>query len=186
MQTVRNGTADVVNPRDLTKQISAKLNAITEFLSGPSPVSACPVGDAQNVRSRCYDVIASRLGVLLLVVVVTFGRRRESVCLNIPRRAIRLDPEICADVMSLQPEFTRFMVFYGINTFPGVTLITAIYSRQTPPYVTKHLDVSLTQLYTFIKWLRGRVSDSLQFTQLYKRVPDYRQWWICVRAAFAH
>ena len=25
-----------------------------------------------------------------------------------------------------------------------------------------------------------------QFTQLYKWVPDYRHWWMCVRAAFAH
>ena len=29
-------------------------------------------------------------------------------------------------------------------------------------------------------------STLLQFTQLYKWVPGYRQWWICVRAAFAH
>ena len=61
------------------------------------------------------------------------------------------------------------------------------------------------------QWLRGRASDSwlwkpgfescaavlkplasffhstlLQFTQLYKWVPGYRQWWICVRAAFTH
>ena len=60
------------------------------------------------------------------------------------------------------------------------------------------------------QWLRGRTLDSttrtrvrilccvvktlgkflhstlLQFTQLYKGVPGYRQWWICVRAAFMH
>ena len=29
-------------------------------------------------------------------------------------------------------------------------------------------------------------STLLQFTQLNKLVPGYRQWWICVRAAFAH
>ena len=29
-------------------------------------------------------------------------------------------------------------------------------------------------------------STLLQFTQLNKWVPGYRQWWICVRAAFAH
>ena len=29
-------------------------------------------------------------------------------------------------------------------------------------------------------------STLLQFTQLNKWVSDYRQWWICVRAAFAH
>ena len=29
-------------------------------------------------------------------------------------------------------------------------------------------------------------STLLQFTKLYKRVPGYRQWWICVRAAFVH
>ena len=64
--------------------------------------------------------------------------------------------------------------------------------------------------YIIYQWLSGRASDSrlrepgfkscaavlkpskffnstlLQFIQLYKRVPDYRQWWICVRAALAH
>ena len=29
-------------------------------------------------------------------------------------------------------------------------------------------------------------STLLQFTQLYKWVPGYRQWWICVRVVFAH
>ena len=35
-------------------------------------------------------------------------------------------------------------------------------------------------------WASYFHSTLLQFTQLYKCVPGYRQWWICVRAALVH
>ena len=56
---------------------------------------------------------------VLLVVLVTFGRRREKVCRDIPKRATRLDPEICAVregvVMSLRPEFFFFRIPPSLN-----------------------------------------------------------------------
>ena len=78
-------------------------------------------------------------------------------------------------------------------------------------WCVKLLHWEMSMIHCRAQWLRGRASDSrlrepgfescaaglkpwarffystlLQFTQLYKWVPGSRQWWICVRAAFAH